>query len=94
MRAYPKRQRGYGYAETHLHDAYPSWFNVLGHSVWRGCIYDGITSVPSFNPLPAIFQPRIYYGFSGSAMDQLDAVGELSEELDRQVGKPGAEPSG
>lgn len=70
VRAYLKQQRGYGYAEAHLHDAYPSRFNVLGHSVWRGCIYDGITSVPSFNPLPAIFQPRIYYGFFGSAMFQ------------------------
>ena len=68
--AYLKQQRGYGYAEAHLHDAYPSRFNVMGHSVWRGCIYDGLTGNPSFNPLPAIFRPRIYYGYFGGAMFQ------------------------
>ena len=70
IRAYLKQQRGYGYAEAHLHDAYPSRFNVMGHSVWRGCIYDGMNGVPSFNPLPAIFRPRIYYGYFGGAMFQ------------------------
>ena len=34
VKAYLKQQRGYGYAEAHLHEAYPSRFNVLGHSVW------------------------------------------------------------
>lgn len=68
--AYLRQQRGYGYAEAHLHDAYPSRFNVLGHSVWRGSIYDGAKGSASFNPLPAIFRPRIYYGYFGGAMFQ------------------------
>jgi glycosyltransferase involved in cell wall biosynthesis len=67
--AYLKQQRGYGYAEAHLHEAYPSRFNVLGHSVWKGNIYDGLAAA-SFRPLPAIFRPRIYQGFFGSAMFQ------------------------
>ena len=67
--AYLKQQRGYGYAEAHLHEAYPSRFNVLGHSVWKGSIYDGLAS-SSFRQLPAIFRPRIYQGFFGSAMFQ------------------------
>jgi hypothetical protein len=69
VRAYLKQQRGYGYAEAHLHAAYPSRFNVLGHSVWRGSIYD---SLPTFlsNSLPVIFRPRIYQGFFGGAMFQ------------------------
>lgn len=69
VRAYLRQQRGYGYAEAHLHEAYPSRFNVMGHSVWKGNIYDGLAS-SSFRPLPAIFRPRIYQGYFGSAMFQ------------------------
>jgi glycosyltransferase involved in cell wall biosynthesis len=69
VRAYLKQQRGYGYAEAHLHAAYPSHFNVLGHSVWEGSIYDSLTSA-SFSPLPVIFRPRIYQGIFGGAMFQ------------------------
>jgi GT2 family glycosyltransferase len=69
VRAYLKQQRGYGYAEAHLHAAYPSRFNVLGHSVWKGNIYDTLTAA-SFSPLPVIFRPRIYQGFFGGAMFQ------------------------
>ncbi|BCX48824.1 hypothetical protein HAHE_27320 [Haloferula helveola] len=67
--AYLKQQRGYGYAEAHLHEAYPSRFNVLGHSVWKGSIYDSLTSA-AFRPMPALFRPRIYQGYFGSAMFQ------------------------
>lgn len=69
VRSYLKQQRGYGYAEAHLHAAYPSRFNVLGHSVWKGNIYDSLTSA-SFSSLPGIFRPRIYQGFFGGAMFQ------------------------
>lgn len=69
VRAYLKQQRGYGYAEAHLHAAYPSRFNVIGHSVWKGNIYDTLTAA-SFSPLPVIFRPRIYQGFFGGAMFQ------------------------
>lgn len=67
--SYLRQQRGYGFAEAHLCDAYPSRFNVLGHSVWRGNIYDGLSNV-SFLQLPGIFRPRIYQGIFGSAMFQ------------------------
>ena len=69
VRAYLKQQRGYGYAEAHLHAAYPSRFNVLGHSVWQGSIYDSLPNVV-LNSLPGILRPRIYQGFFGGAMFQ------------------------
>ncbi len=67
--AYLKQQQGYGFAEAHLHAAYPSRFNVLGHSVWKGNIYDPVVSSP-FHSLPVIFRPRIYQGLFGGAMFQ------------------------
>jgi hypothetical protein len=67
--AYLKQQRGYGYAEAHLHEAYPSRFNLLGHSVWEGSIYDSLTT-SSFRPLPMLFRPRIYQGYFGGALFQ------------------------
>ena len=66
---YLKQQRGYGYAEAHLHAAYPSRFNVLGHSVWKGSIYDSMPSA-LLSSLTVIFRPRIYQGFFGGAMFQ------------------------
>lgn len=67
--AYLKQQRGYGYAEAHLHQSYPSRFNVMGHSVWRGSIYDGHYVWSAVN-LPFLLKPRIYQGVFGSALFQ------------------------
>ena len=78
--AYLAQQRGYGYAEAHLHKAYPSRFNVLGYSVWRGNIYDGHYAWSAVN-MPFILKPRIYQGMFGSALFQAMYRPKLSSWL-------------
>lgn len=67
VRAFLRQQRGYGYAEGHLKRTYPGRFNVFGHLVWPGRVYDGVHNGLRLAGLPAFFPSRIYQGRFGSA---------------------------
>jgi glycosyltransferase involved in cell wall biosynthesis len=70
VRSYLRQQRGYGYAEAHLHRRYPGHYNFFGHAVWQGGVYDGMRHAVSHTELPALFRSRIYQGRFGSAQFQ------------------------
>jgi glycosyltransferase involved in cell wall biosynthesis len=70
IRAFMKQQMGYGFAEARLKWRYPGRFNVFGHSVWRGSLYDAPHRGWRFEGLPLLLQPRIYQGRFGSALFQ------------------------
>ncbi|MDB6020356.1 MAG: glycosyl transferase family 2 [Pedosphaera sp.] len=67
---YLKQQRGYGFAEAHLHNRYPGHYNAFGYAVWRGKIYDAATRSLNGLELPVLFRSRIYQGQFGSAQFQ------------------------
>ena len=59
--AYWVQQRGYGRAEALLEAKWPSKYNLAGHALWAGRIYD-------HTPAPILARrPRIYFGIWGSA---------------------------
>jgi cellulose synthase/poly-beta-1,6-N-acetylglucosamine synthase-like glycosyltransferase len=62
-----RQQRGYGLAEAHLRRRYPGHFNVWGHLMWRGGIYDGVHAALRREGMPALFRPRVYQGWFGGA---------------------------
>jgi hypothetical protein len=62
VRAFLRQQRGYGYAEAHLRRRYPGHFNVFGHGVWSGGIYDGMHEGMRAVGIPRLFRPRVYQG--------------------------------
>src|SRR5262249_8016138 len=70
IRPFLKQQTGYGRAEAHLHRRYPGRFNLFGDMAWAGKIYDSSHNPLRGYDLPAIFRPRIYQGFFGSAQFQ------------------------
>jgi hypothetical protein len=70
IRGYLKQQRGYGYAEAHLHYRYPGHYNCFGHAVWRGGIYDAVRGAASRTRIPFLLAPRVYQGRFGSAQFQ------------------------
>jgi O-antigen biosynthesis protein len=70
VRAFLKQQKGYGYAEAHLRRRYPGRFNVFGHIVWSGGIYDGVHHGLRMDGLPRLLQPRVYQGQFGGAQFQ------------------------
>lgn len=70
VRGFLRQQRGYGFAEAHLHNRYPGHYNAFGYSVWRGRIYDGATQALGKLDLPLLFRSRIYQGQFGSAQFQ------------------------
>ena len=61
------QQRGYGFAEGHLKRTYPGRFNVFGHLVWPGRVYDGVHSGLRLLGLPALLPSRVYQGRPGGA---------------------------
>jgi glycosyltransferase involved in cell wall biosynthesis len=67
VRAYLHQQRGYGYAEGHLKRTYPGRFNVFGHLVWPGRVYDGVHNGLRLAGLPALVPSRLYQGRFGGA---------------------------
>lgn len=70
IRAFLKQQKGYGYAESQLRRRYPGRFNVFGHLVWTGGIYDGVHHALRMDGLPRLLQPRVYHGRFGGAQFQ------------------------
>ena len=70
IRGFLKQQRGYGFAEAHLHNRYPGHYNAFGYAVWRGKIYDGAAQALNGIELPVLFRSRIYQGQFGSAQFQ------------------------
>lgn len=70
VKGFLKQQRGYGFAEAHLHNRYPGHYNAFGYAVWRGRIYDPATHALNGMELPALFRSRIYQGQFGSAQFQ------------------------
>jgi glycosyltransferase involved in cell wall biosynthesis len=67
VRAFLRQQRGYGYAEGHLKRTYPGRFNVFGHLVWPGRVYDGVHNGLRLTGLPALVPSRVYHGRFGGA---------------------------
>ena len=67
VRAFLRQQRGYGFAEGHLKRTYPGRFNVFGHLVWPGRVYDGVHSGLRLLGLPALLPSRVYQGRFGGA---------------------------
>jgi hypothetical protein len=67
VRAFLRQQRGYGYAEGHLKRTYPGRFNVFGHLVWPGRVYDGVHNGLRLTGLPALLPSRVYQGRFGGA---------------------------
>jgi GT2 family glycosyltransferase len=62
VKAYWKQQLGYGKAEALLERKWPEKYNLFGHSVWRGRLYDRrLASARLFR------RWRIYQGVWGSA---------------------------
>lgn len=57
-----KQQRGYGFAEAHLHNRNPGHYNAFGYAVWRGKIYDNTTQALNGLELPMFLRSRIYQG--------------------------------
>jgi hypothetical protein len=70
VRAFLKQQKGYGFAESHLRLRYPGRFNIFGHAVWPGSIYDAPTAALRQQGLPSLAQPKVYQGLFGSAQFQ------------------------
>jgi GT2 family glycosyltransferase len=70
VKGFLKQQRGYGFAEAHLHNRYSGHYNVFGYAVWRGRIYDPTSQALSGLDLPVLFRSRIYQGQLGSAQFQ------------------------
>jgi len=64
VRAYLTQQFGYGEAEALLAGKHPEYFNALGRSQWRGCLYGPTTSGMLFS------SPVIYRGIFGTAAFQ------------------------
>ena len=67
VRGFLRQQSGYGFAEAHLRRRYPGRFNVFGHAVWSGGIYDGAHHGLRRDGLPCLLRPRIYQGQFGGA---------------------------
>jgi GT2 family glycosyltransferase len=67
VRAFLRQQKGYGQAEGYLKRAYPSRFNVFGHLVWPGGIYDCVHNGLRLTGLPALWPSRVYQGRFGGA---------------------------
>jgi GT2 family glycosyltransferase len=65
--AFLRQQRGYGYAEGHLKWTCPGRFNVFGHLVWPGRVYDGVHNGLRLTGLPALVPSRVYQGRFGGA---------------------------
>jgi GT2 family glycosyltransferase len=65
--AFLRQQRGYGYAEGHLKRTYPGRFNVFGHLVWPGRVYDGVHNGLWLSGLPILWPSRVYQGRFGGA---------------------------
>ncbi|MDB6036299.1 MAG: glycosyl transferase family 2, partial [Verrucomicrobiales bacterium] len=65
-----RQRRGYGFAEAHLHHRYPGHYNLFGHAVWQGGIYDGLRQAVSRTELPRLFRSRVYQGRFGGAQFQ------------------------
>jgi GT2 family glycosyltransferase len=61
VRGYLRQQRGYGYAEAHLQQRYPGRYNVFGHLVWRGNVYDSVNHGLRQGGCP-LFPPKVYQG--------------------------------
>jgi glycosyltransferase involved in cell wall biosynthesis len=70
VRSFLCQQKGYGFAEGHLKRAYPGRFNVFGHLVWPGRIYDGVHNGMRLTGLPAFWPSRVYQGRYGGAQFQ------------------------
>jgi glycosyltransferase involved in cell wall biosynthesis len=70
IKGFLRQQRGYGYAEAHLHQRYPGHYNVFGHAVWQGGVYDGLRQAIDRTELPRLLQSRIYSGRFGGAQFQ------------------------
>lgn len=70
VRGFLRQQKGYGYAEAHLRVRYPGRFNVLGHAVWSGGIYDGVHHGLRMDGLPMLARPKVYQGRFGGAQFQ------------------------
>jgi O-antigen biosynthesis protein len=68
--AFLRQQRGYGYAEAHLHRKYPGHYNLFGHAVWQGGVYDGLRQAVCRTELPQLLRSRIYHGRFGGAQFQ------------------------
>jgi GT2 family glycosyltransferase len=67
VRAFLRQQIGYGYAEGHLKRTHPGRFNVFGHLVWPGRVYDGVHNGLRLAGLPALVPSRVYQGRFGGA---------------------------
>jgi GT2 family glycosyltransferase len=70
VKAFLRQQKGYGYAEAHLQNRYPSRFNVWGDLVWRGSVYDSPHIALRREGLPSVFKPKVYHGQYCSAQFQ------------------------
>jgi GT2 family glycosyltransferase len=70
VRAFLRQQKGYGFAEGHLKRTYPGRFNVFGHLVWPGPVYDGVHNGLRLAGLPALWPSRVYQGRFGGAQFQ------------------------
>jgi GT2 family glycosyltransferase len=67
VRAFLRQQKGYGRAEGHLKRAWPGRFNVFGHLVWPGRVYDAVHDGMRLMGLPALWPSRVYQGRFGGA---------------------------
>ncbi|MDB5293889.1 MAG: glycosyl transferase family 2 [Phycisphaerales bacterium] len=70
VRGFLRQQKGYGYAEAHLRQRYPGRFNVFGHAVWTGGIYDGVHHGLRSDGLPKLMRPKVFQGRFGAAQFQ------------------------
>jgi cellulose synthase/poly-beta-1,6-N-acetylglucosamine synthase-like glycosyltransferase len=70
LAAFLKQQRGYGFAEAHLRQRYPSRFNVFGYAVWSGGIYDPAHHGLRMDGVPRVMRPLVYQGRFGGAQFQ------------------------
>jgi glycosyltransferase involved in cell wall biosynthesis len=70
VRTYLKQQTGYGYAEAHLRHRYPGHYNLFGHAVWRGGVYDGTRNSLNNVEFSGLLESRIYQGRFCSAQFQ------------------------
>jgi GT2 family glycosyltransferase len=65
-----KQQRGYGFAEAHLHNRYCGHYNVFGYAVWRGRVYDAPSQALCGVDFPVLIRSRVYQGQFCSAQFQ------------------------
>jgi glycosyltransferase involved in cell wall biosynthesis len=70
VKGYLKQQAGYGYAEAHLRQRYPGHYNLFGHAVWRGGVYDGMRNVLNRVEFSGLLKSRVYQGTFCSAQFQ------------------------